>query len=693
MRGFLIAYSIWVLNYLRRAQHYRSYDKALFFWSLFLILVMLYIDSTRSKSFVMHLAPTLVVVFVFLLIIPNRLPSQIFLTLLVFTGESLIMAPKIRLSETLPLAFSILTASAMGIVSAWELHSSRRREFLAREGERKLLAEHMRIGTELRASRKFLEIASLGGDIQDMLQDFVGELKTFTGCDAVGVRLLDESGGIPYMAYQGFSREFYETESPLSIKTDQCMCINVVKGVTNPELPFYSEGGSFYMNGTTRFLATVSEGDKGQTRNVCNLAGYESVALIPISDGSRIIGLIHLADHKEGMVPSGLVRFLEREALTLGIGVQRALAETSMRKNEAMLQAVLDQMPSGVTIRDAQSGTLVVANARSREVLESLVKTPEDFTHYQGFHPDGRPYTAEEWPIIRSMTSGEEVDAEEIECKRIDGSRYVLSVSSAPVRDAQSRIMSGVSVFHDITRRKLAEEARERLVSELETANRALDSFSYTVSHDLRAPLRAIDGFTRMLTRDISGQLDDEGKRKFGMIRENAQKMGRLIDDLLAFSRLGRQNLSLSFFDIGDLVNQIWEECRIVNDGRTMNLTIGELPHAYGDSGLVKQALANLIGNAVKFTRLREVAQIEIGGRMDGHENIYFVKDNGVGFDMKYYDKLFGVFQRLHSEEDFEGTGVGLAIVQRIIHRHGCRVWAEGKEGEGAAFYFTLPHP
>ena len=218
----------------------------------------------------------------------------------------------------------------------------------------------MRIGTELRASRKFLEIASLGGDIQDMLQDFVGELKTFTGCDAVGVRLLDESGGIPYMAYQGFSREFTKRKALFSIKTDQCMCINVVKGVTNPELPFYSEGGSFYMNGTTRFLATVSEGDKGQTRNVCNLAGYESVALIPISDGSRIIGSIHLADHKEGMVPSALVRFLERERYYSGFGVQRALAETSMRKNEAMLQAVLDQMPSGVTIRDAQSGTLVV---------------------------------------------------------------------------------------------------------------------------------------------------------------------------------------------------------------------------------------------------------------------------------------------------------------------------------------------
>jgi light-regulated signal transduction histidine kinase (bacteriophytochrome) len=227
--------------------------------------------------------------------------------------------------------------------------------------------------------------------------------------------------------------------------------------------------------------------------------------------------------------------------------------------------------------------------------------------------------------------------------------------------------------------------------SQLEAANKELESFTYTVSHDLRAPLRAIDGFSKMLLRDVNNKLDDEEKRKFDVIRESAQRMSRLIDDLLDFSRLGRQEMSFSVFNMSTLVNQSWEECRIINAGRRMELKIGDLPQGLGDSGLIKQVLSNLISNAVKFTRSREKSLIEIGGKIDGQESLYYVKDNGVGFDMKYYDKLFGVFQRLHNDKDYEGTGVGLAIVQQIIHRHGGRVWAEGKVGEGAVFYFTLP--
>ncbi len=245
----------------------------------------------------------------------------------------------------------------------------------------------------------------------------------------------------------------------------------------------------------------------------------------------------------------------------------------------------------------------------------------------------------------------------------------------------------------DITAAKLAEEKLRERSAQLAAANKELESFAYSIAHDLRAPLRAIDGYSRMLLRTVSDKLDDGEKHKLATIRENTQKMGQLIDDLLAFSRLGRQTISLSTVDMAALVNQVWQECQALNPGRNLELKLFPLPPAYADLGLVRQVLANLLYNAVKFTRSREVAIIEIGGSEGEKEAVYYVKDNGVGFDMHYRDKLFGVFQRLHSEEEFEGTGVGLALAQRIIHRHGGRIWAEGKVDEGACFFFTLPTP
>ena len=227
--------------------------------------------------------------------------------------------------------------------------------------------------------------------------------------------------------------------------------------------------------------------------------------------------------------------------------------------------------------------------------------------------------------------------------------------------------------------------------AQLEDTNKELEAFSYSVSHDLRAPLRAIDGFSRVILEDYLDKLDDEGKRVLNIIRGNTQKMGQLIDDLLAFSRLGRQQISPSDIRMADLAKGVFEDIKPPANERNLQFNMKTLPFAQGDRSMIKQVFANLLSNAIKFTRPKEIATIEIGGTNDGVENVYYVKDTGVGFDMQYVNKLFGVFQRLHSAEEFEGTGVGLAIVQRIIHRHGGRVWAEGKVGEGAIFYFSLP--
>jgi len=227
--------------------------------------------------------------------------------------------------------------------------------------------------------------------------------------------------------------------------------------------------------------------------------------------------------------------------------------------------------------------------------------------------------------------------------------------------------------------------------AQLEAANKELEAFSYSVSHDLRAPLRAIDGFSRILLEDYVPQLSPEVIRYLRIIFENTQQMGRLIDGLLAFSRLGRKPLYKQQIDTVDLVRQVFDSLSSEQAGRQVEISLGELPPCQGDPILLRQVWINLLSNALKFTRGQNVATIEIGClTQEGGAPVYFVKDNGVGFDEQYVGKLFGVFQRLHSTEEFEGTGVGLATVQRIVHRHGGRVWAEAQVGAGATFYFTV---
>jgi signal transduction histidine kinase len=239
-------------------------------------------------------------------------------------------------------------------------------------------------------------------------------------------------------------------------------------------------------------------------------------------------------------------------------------------------------------------------------------------------------------------------------------------------------------------RRALNEELGKRS-AELQAINKELEAFAYSVSHDLRAPIRHIAGFTELLQKNSAAVLDERSQRHTTMILEAARKMGNLIDDLLAFSRIGRAEAHKTMVSLQQLVQEAQSEVAQETDGRNINWKVGELPACYGDRSMLRLALINLIANAVKFTRTRPQAEIEIAStNQNPDEIVVFVRDNGVGFDMKYVNKLFGVFQRLHASEAFEGTGIGLATVQRIIHRHGGKVWAEGLVDGGATFYFSL---
>jgi light-regulated signal transduction histidine kinase (bacteriophytochrome) len=240
---------------------------------------------------------------------------------------------------------------------------------------------------------------------------------------------------------------------------------------------------------------------------------------------------------------------------------------------------------------------------------------------------------------------------------------------------------------------KLNEELEQRVVqrtAQLEAANKELEAFAYSVSHDLRAPLRAIDGFSRILLEDFAPQLPAESKRYLDRVRTNTQQMGELVDNLLAFSRLSRQPLNKHKFEPADLVRKVVADLYTEHAERELEITISDLPACEADPALLKQVFVNLLTNALKFSRKREVARIEVGWIEKDGMPVYFVRDNGVGFDMQYTDKLFGVFQRLHRAEEYEGTGAGLAIVQRIINRHGGHIWAEAEVNQGATFYFSL---
>jgi PAS domain S-box-containing protein len=279
-----------------------------------------------------------------------------------------------------------------------------------------------------------------------------------------------------------------------------------------------------------------------------------------------------------------------------------------------------------------------------------------------------------------------------------NGIQVVVAARWALRRDEQEGPVAILETSNDITERKRREQEIQSLnqelakrSTELEAINKELEAFAYSISHDLRAPLRHMAGFTELLQKNIASLLNEKSQRYMTMILESAKKMGNLIDDLLAFSRIGRAETHKTMVSLEQLVQEALSEVRQETEGRNIVWKVGALPALYGDGSMLRLALVNLISNAAKFTRTRPRAEIEIGStdqKLD--QVVIFIRDNGVGFNMKYSNKLFGVFQRLHPTEAFEGTGIGLATVQRIVHRHGGRVWAEGLVDQGATFYFSL---
>ena len=363
--------------------------------------------------------------------------------------------------------------------------------------------------------------------------------------------------------------------------------------------------------------------------------------------------------------------------------------EEELARTKAMYEGLFEFAPDALVVVN-RAGRIVQVNQQAERLFgytrEELLQADHDILvpeRYQEEHlGQRRDYMS--GPHIRQMGTGLELYG-----RRKDGSEFPVDIALGPLQTNTDAVV--LAVVRDFTERKKAEDNLRQALAELKRANKELESFSYSISHDLREPLRAINGFSRMLLKDLDGQDYAAIQRKIDVIQAKAKQMNQLIDNILTFSRLGRRALTMTLLDLEELAGGAWNELQAQPHERNVTINIGKLTNCQGDYNMIRQVLANLLSNALKFTKDRETATIEVGGYEMTDECVYYVKDNGVGFDMRFADKLFKIFQRLHSADEFEGTGVGLSFIKRIIERHGGRVWAEGKVNEGATFYFTLP--
>ena len=382
-------------------------------------------------------------------------------------------------------------------------------------------------------------------------------------------------------------------------------------------------------------------------------------------------------------------RITELEALA----ARHAEARRALEESEELYRAVVESVTDGIAITVGTTRAYVnkaFLDIHGLKETSEVVGLPVD--HF--VLPEHRKEVRE-----RVLARGHGAPVKTIV-------EYRIQRSDGEVRTIQSSVgtisykgeMAALAVLRDITEQKRAEdeihklnEALEQKIIELKNSNHDLEAFNYTVSHDLRIPLMAMDGFSKRLLEHYADGLDPKAVQMLGLIRSDAEKMKQLINDLLAYARLGRQEIGLSAVSMEQVVRSILGDLEAIHSGRKIELQIRELPSAYCDESMIRQVFVNLLSNAFKFTKYREIARIEIDGSVGAGENLYWVRDNGVGFDQQDAEKLFGVFQRLHGSDRFEGTGIGLAIVKRIIDFHKGRVWAEGKPDAGATFYFTLP--
>ncbi|HLP17209.1 MAG TPA: PAS domain S-box protein [Bacteroidota bacterium] len=427
--------------------------------------------------------------------------------------------------------------------------------------------------------------------------------------------------------------------------------------------------------------------------------GAECYIGIPLWDSTgQPIGLIAVMDTKP--LPDGapVTQVLQLVATRAAAELERERSDRLLRAREHEFRTLAENLPDNIVRHDREGRVLYINPALERILGTDAAKMFGK--RIREVFPDGR-YDIGAQAVEDALASGKNSEVE-FTVPVSGNETLVHQIRTIVERNDLGEISGVLSLGRDITERKRAEEEIRKLNQELEQrvnertaqlveANKELEAFSYSVSHDLRAPLRAIDGFSHILLDNYAGTHDQEARRMLNVVRNNINRMAQLIDDILEFSRTGRKEMNSSEINMEMMAHEVLTELQAAAVNHNVQVEIDHLPSVVGDSAMMRQVFINLLSNAIKFSRVAQAPTIKIGCYIKGDEIIYFVNDNGAGFDMKQADKLFGVFQRLHSVNEFEGTGIGLAIVKRIVGRLGGRVWAEGKINQGATVYFALP--
>lgn len=518
---------------------------------------------------------------------------------------------------------------------------------------------------ELQISYSFLEIAGLYSCMDNLLTQWVKQLRKSTSCAAVGIRILDREGNIPYQAYEGFSQEFIEKESPLSIHDNECTCVDVISGGAGGRLPYYTEGGSFFMNCTTCFLNNTSKKAKSRTCSICNQYGFETVVLIPIRvAGKRIIGLIHLADPDENKLCPRMIRILEKAATQFSTAIQRINAEEALLESKKQLQIIYDEMVDGVIMADATNKKCIRVNSAIRGMLgysesELLAMTILDI------HPPRQRDAAKS--RFRALTDDRiRQEIPDIPLLRKDGSEFFADIGARIiVCDKRTCI---ISFYHDSTVRKQTEEELHQIAA--------------GIAHEIRNPLQAITWGISLL-ETTTGDLD---KEIFTGIKEESIRLNVILSDFLKFTKPYDPEFSVS--NIKDLLDEIISLLREGNKYRDIKFVENldpSIPGFFFDRDRIWQVIWNISLNSLEAIGYRGVLKIRTV-KQEGYVLIE-ITDNGRGI---LPEQLTHIFEPFYTSRK-EGTGIGLYIASRIVKGHGGRIEVKSNPGEGTTFSVFLP--
>ncbi len=524
-----------------------------------------------------------------------------------------------------------------------------------------------------------LETLSQSWHVNEYLGRLVEQIKQYSGCCCVGIRLLDDDGNIPYVSYTGFSRDFYEIESPLCIKSDRCMCVNVIMGNTHSGLSSsYTKGGSFLSNGTTELLASVSEEVKSQTRNVCNQYGYESVALVPMKHKGKILGLIHLADESKNKISLEKVRFLEKVGNYIGEVLQTFMAEEALQESETRYRDLYEEAPNAY-FSVGVDGLIKRANRRAAEMLgysrDELIGRPV-FELYA----DTENGKAKAQGVFQRFLAGEEILDEELEMRRADGNSVWISLSVRPMRNKEGQVVASRSAVVDITERKRLDQLK--------------DEFIALVSHELRSPLTVITGAVNTALTEGERLSPEETHQLLQDAALEAESLSHMLGNLLELSRMQANRLFLhaETISVSKVIQEAIEEIKRQSSAHQFVVDLPrKLPPVEADELRLERILYNLLENAVKYSP--QGGEIRVKVRPQEKHLVIAVSDQGIGISPSDQTKLFAPFQRIEDSrlDGVKGAGLGLLVCRRLVEAHGGRIWVESEPGRGSTFFFTMP--